>query len=30
MAKAYYDVTYKTYYNDRIKPVQIRGKESHP
>jgi hypothetical protein len=30
MAKAYYDVTYKTYYNDRIKPVPFRGKESHP
>jgi hypothetical protein len=30
MAKAYYDVTYKTYYNDRIKPVPFRGKETHP
>jgi hypothetical protein len=30
MAKAYYDVSYKTYYNDRLKPVQFRGKESHP
>ena len=30
MAKAYYDVSYKTYYNDRLKPVLFRGKESHP
>lgn len=30
MAKAYYDVSYKTYYNDRIKPVVFRGRETHP
>ena len=30
MGKAFYDVSYKTYYNERIKPVLFRGKEVHP
>ncbi len=30
MPKSHYDVAYKTYYNERIKPVEFRGKESHP
>lgn len=30
MAKEYYDVSYKTYHNERIKPVMYRGKEMHP
>lgn len=30
MAKEYYDVTYKTYFNDRIKPVVFQGKETYP
>ena len=30
MAKEYYDVSYKTYFNDRIKPIVFQGKESYP
>src|SRR5260221_13246083 len=30
MAKEYYDVSYKTYFNDRIKPLVFRGRETHP
>lgn len=30
MAKEFYDVSYKTYFNDRIKPTVFRGKESYP
>ncbi len=30
MAKDYYDVSYKTYFNDRIKPVLFRGEEVYP
>jgi hypothetical protein len=30
MAKEYYDVSYKTYFNDRIKPVRFRGEETYP
>src|ERR1700754_561159 len=30
MAKEFYDVSYKTYHNERIKPVMFRGVETHP
>jgi hypothetical protein len=30
MAKEYYDVSYKTYLNDRIKPKMFQGVESYP
>ena len=30
MAKEFYDVSYKTYHNERIKPVLFRGVETHP
>ena len=30
MPKEYYDVSYKTYFNERLKPVRFRGKESYP
>ncbi|MBS1664872.1 MAG: hypothetical protein JST68_27745 [Bacteroidetes bacterium] len=30
MAKEYYSVSYKTYFNERIKPVLFNGNEVHP
>jgi hypothetical protein len=30
MAKEYYLVSYKTYRNDRIKPVLFQDRETHP
>ena len=30
MAKEFYDVSYKTYHNERIKPVMFGGVETHP
>ena len=30
MAKEYYDVSFKTYHNERIKPVMFKGVETHP
>lgn len=30
MAKEFYDVSYKTYHNERIKPVLFRGVETYP
>jgi hypothetical protein len=30
MAKEYYDVSYRTYFNDRLKPVEFRGRETYP
>ena len=30
MAKEYYDVSYKTYFNNRIKPTVFQGKVSYP
>ncbi len=30
MPKEYYSVSHKTYFNERIKPVVFRSKESHP
>jgi hypothetical protein len=30
MAKEHYNVSFKTYFNDRIKPTVFRGKESYP
>jgi hypothetical protein len=30
MAKEYYNVTYKTYFNDRIYPVIFQGQETYP
>ena len=30
MAKEYYQVSYKTYYNDRVKRVPFQGKETYP
>jgi len=30
MAKEYYQVSYKTYFNERVKPVLFQGKETYP
>jgi hypothetical protein len=30
MPKEYYDISYKTYFNDRIKPKMFQGAESYP
>lgn len=30
MPKEFYQVTYKTYFNERVKPVRFRGRETYP